>query len=57
MKCPHCGKEVELRCLRCGFTWTPRSDKKPKACPRCKNVLWNTPRKDEGKQPPLSIGL
>ncbi len=30
----------ELRCLRCGHTWVPRSLNKPKSCPNCKNRKW-----------------
>lgn len=31
---------TKLTCLRCGFTWTPRTDK-PAACPACKSYRWN----------------
>lgn len=34
----------ELHCLRCGHTWLPRSDKKPKWCPNCNSPYWDKPR-------------
>jgi len=30
-----------LKCIRCGHTWIPRSNKLPKVCPRCKSPYWN----------------
>ncbi len=34
----------ELKCLRCGHKWIPRSDKNPKSCPDCKNRKWDEKR-------------
>jgi predicted Zn-ribbon and HTH transcriptional regulator len=36
-----------LKCLRCGYTWPPRSEAFPKVCPNpeCKSPYWNKPRK------------
>lgn len=31
----------QLHCLRCGKNWWPRSEVKPKACPKCKRYDWN----------------
>ena len=30
-------------CKRCGYEWSSRT-KKPKQCPRCKNLDWNITR-------------
>ena len=27
----------KLTCRRCGYSWWPRTDKKPKLCPACKS--------------------
>jgi hypothetical protein len=33
-------------CLHCGYTWQPRIETEPKACPRCKSPRWaEEPRK------------
>jgi primosomal protein N' len=33
-------------CLHCGYTWQPRIETEPKACPRCKSQRWaEEPRK------------
>jgi hypothetical protein len=32
-------------CLRCGHTWTQRSDERPRICPKCKSPYWDKPRK------------
>lgn len=36
-----------LECLRCGWTWHPRTDKLPAVCPnpKCKSPYWNKPRR------------
>ncbi|MGI0133860.1 MAG: hypothetical protein ACREBW_02735 [Candidatus Micrarchaeaceae archaeon] len=54
IECPHCHHKFEwkLHCLRCGWTWTPRSDELPTVCPnpKCKSPYWNKPRiKDMAK--------
>jgi len=37
---------IRLRkCQRCGKTWFPRSPGKPKICPTCKTIHWDTPKK------------
>lgn len=33
-----------LKCLRCGYTWIPRTEE-PRNCPRCHSPYWNEPRK------------
>jgi predicted Zn-ribbon and HTH transcriptional regulator len=40
----------KLHCLRCKHTWLPKSDAKPKVCPRCKSYSYDKPyiRKPEG---------
>jgi ribosomal protein L37E len=42
----------ELRCLRCGHRWFPRSPKQPAHCPnpRCNSPYWNRPRKKKAIQ-------
>ena len=30
----------KLYCLRCGYAWYPRTDKKPLVCPCCKSRIW-----------------
>ena len=46
--CPKCKHEFldELKCLRCGHKWKPRSENKPTVCPnpKCKSPYWNKPR-------------
>lgn len=32
----------ELECRRCGHKWFPRTNRLPKACPKCKHYNWNT---------------
>ena len=36
----------KLKCLReeCGHEWYPRSNKKPRLCPKCKHEDWDNPR-------------
>lgn len=41
----------ELKCLRCGTTWNPRTTTKPKNCPNCKSPYWDKPRKVEPVKP------
>jgi hypothetical protein len=37
---------MKKTCLHCGYTWTPRIETQPKACPRCKSPRWSeAPRK------------
>lgn len=38
--------------LRCGKAWWPRSQTKPKRCPRCKNPYWDRPRRIKEARPP-----
>jgi len=42
----------ELRCLRCGYRWFPRSPKQPAHCPnpRCNSPYWNRPRRKKSIQ-------
>ena len=36
-----------LTCLRCGYSWHPRSNKLPETCAslKCKSRYWNRPRR------------
>ena len=37
---------MKKTCLHCGYTWTPRIETEPRACPRCKSPRWSeAPRK------------
>jgi predicted Zn-ribbon and HTH transcriptional regulator len=37
-------------CKRCDHTWRPRTDKKPLACPGCKQYQWDEERKPKPKK-------
>lgn len=43
---------VTLRCERCGYEWTPRTEGLPKVCanPKCKSPYWNRPRQKPAKK-------
>ena len=30
----------KLKCIRCNYSWIPRSDENPKQCPKCKSTKW-----------------
>lgn len=32
-----------FECLRCGWRWHPRSNKKPDRCPKCNSPYWDSP--------------
>jgi len=34
-------------CLRCGHRWFPRSNEKPRVCPRCNSPYWDRKRKEK----------
>lgn len=34
---------IGYRCLRCGHTWVPRGERRPRMCPKCKSVNWDVP--------------
>jgi predicted Zn-ribbon and HTH transcriptional regulator len=38
-------------CKKCGYTWIPRTERKPKECPECKRRKWDEEpkRKEETK--------
>jgi predicted Zn-ribbon and HTH transcriptional regulator len=39
--------EITLKgylCERCGHTWVPKENTKPRVCPKCKSPYWDTPR-------------
>jgi hypothetical protein len=37
---------MKKKCLHCGYSWTPRIETEPKACPQCKSPRWaEEPRK------------
>lgn len=38
--------EQHLRCLRCGYEWTPQTAKLPRTCARCNSPYWHRPRRD-----------
>jgi len=48
---------LACKCQRCSTpakptVWLAEGDEEPKRCPRCKSMLWNTPRKQKrGPQP------
>jgi Zn finger protein HypA/HybF involved in hydrogenase expression len=43
-------KLKELKCLRCGKKWLPRTED-VRICPRCKSAWWNVAKKTkEGKK-------
>lgn len=33
------------KCLRCGHEWIPRSDERPRICPKCKSAYWDKPKR------------
>ncbi|KKK90963.1 hypothetical protein LCGC14_2717700, partial [marine sediment metagenome] len=37
-------KLTRLTCNRCGYEWIPRSDKRPKNCPKCASPYWDKER-------------
>jgi len=40
---------MKKTCLHCGYTWTPRIETEPRACPRCKSPRWNEPKRKGGR--------
>lgn len=34
----------QRKCLRCGYLWYQRFDRKPKHCPQCNSPYWDKPR-------------
>jgi hypothetical protein len=40
-----------LTCLRCGYSWLPRSERTPVRCPRCKSPYWNKASGDRAADP------
>lgn len=46
---------AQRTCLRCGKAWWPRSQRKPKRCPRCKNPYWDRPRQEKHSPTPQSF--
>ena len=36
-----------LKCKRCGYTWVPRIETRPKVCPGCKNPNWDKERSEK----------
>lgn len=40
----------KLKCLKCGYSWWPRSEDKPRLCPACKCRKWESYKeKGDGK--------
>lgn len=33
---------VPRECKKCGYQWPGRGEKKPKTCPKCKSLTWDT---------------
>jgi DNA-directed RNA polymerase subunit RPC12/RpoP len=46
IRCPKCTHKWDNRytCLRCKHKWVPKTDKKPKVCPKCKSPYWDRKR-------------
>lgn len=40
-------KLTAYECTRCPHTWFPRTEKKPKVCPKCKSPYWDTQRRQK----------
>jgi hypothetical protein len=36
-------------CKHCGYTWTPRIETEPRACPKCKSPRWNEELRRAGR--------
>ncbi|MGC8694547.1 MAG: hypothetical protein ACP5RI_02930 [Candidatus Micrarchaeia archaeon] len=36
---------MKYYCKRCQHVWIARTNNKPKVCPNCKSVYWDTPKK------------
>lgn len=36
-------------CKHCGYSWTPRIETEPKACPMCKSPRWNELKRKSGR--------
>lgn len=36
-------KLPKLKCLRCGYEWTPRKEERPRLCPnpKCRSAYWD----------------
>lgn len=43
-------KITKLKCLRCGHSWFPRSEKLPSVCGKCKSKYW----REKVKYPTIS---
>jgi predicted Zn-ribbon and HTH transcriptional regulator len=31
---------VHCKCAKCGYSWWPRNEDRPKMCPKCKTKKW-----------------
>jgi hypothetical protein len=40
---------MKKTCLHCGYTWQPRIETEPKACPRCKSPRWDEELRRAGR--------
>jgi DNA-directed RNA polymerase subunit RPC12/RpoP len=40
---------MKKTCLHCGYTWTPRIETEPKACPYCKSPRGNEEKRKAGR--------
>lgn len=38
-------------CLRCGYTWWPRTPNRSVRCPECRSPYWHRPRRQETGSP------
>ena len=37
-------EQLEKECLRCGYKWVARIERRPVQCPFCKNPKWDVKR-------------
>lgn len=38
------------KCKRCGHEWIPRKKEKPRFCPKCRSIYWDTPKINKKKR-------
>lgn len=47
-----------IKCLRCGYEWTPRGEKIVRcANPKCRSVYFDVPKKDTNEKKELPVIL
>ncbi len=47
---------IEVECLRCGYHWPPRNNRRPGVCPGCGSTAWDRPRADNEPGPKSVTG-